>query len=102
MSRLVQPSPQRNHPHVRGIHSTVHNEVRLTKTKVASPQSFDRPKTEGREAVRAFYVRWSRTAMVVRYLTPETASHHLMEATTNAELKRALAKRPVDSLLPSL
>ncbi|CAL1375603.1 unnamed protein product [Linum trigynum] len=33
--------------------------------------------------------------MAVRDLTPETAAHHLMEATTNMELKRALAKRPV-------
>ncbi|CAL1380472.1 unnamed protein product [Linum trigynum] len=47
------------------------------------------------EGLRAFYARWSRVAMVMRDLTPETAAHHLMYATTNMELKRALAKRPV-------
>ncbi|CAL1380804.1 unnamed protein product [Linum trigynum] len=47
------------------------------------------------ESLRSFYARWSRVAMAVRDLTPETAAHHLMEATTNMELKRALAKRPV-------
>ncbi|CAL1401408.1 unnamed protein product [Linum trigynum] len=47
------------------------------------------------ESLRAFYARWSRVAMAVRDLTPETAAHHLMDATTNMELKRALAKRPV-------
>ncbi|CAL1369545.1 unnamed protein product [Linum trigynum] len=47
------------------------------------------------ESLRAFYARWSRVAMAVRDLTPETAAHHLMDATTSMELKRAIAKRPV-------
>ncbi|CAL1383130.1 unnamed protein product [Linum trigynum] len=47
------------------------------------------------ESLRSFYARWFRLAMTVRDLTPETAAHHLLEATTNMELKRALAKRPV-------
>ncbi|CAL1389905.1 unnamed protein product [Linum trigynum] len=47
------------------------------------------------ESLQAFYARWSRVAMAVRDLTLETAAHHLMDATNNMELKRALAKRPV-------
>ncbi|CAL1396745.1 unnamed protein product [Linum trigynum] len=47
------------------------------------------------ESLQAFYARWSRVAMAVRDLTPETAAHHLMDATTSMELKRALAKRPI-------
>ncbi|CAL1353283.1 unnamed protein product [Linum trigynum] len=47
------------------------------------------------KSLRTFYARWSRVAMAVRDLTPETAAHHLMEATTNMELNLAIAKRPI-------
>ncbi|CAL1376417.1 unnamed protein product [Linum trigynum] len=87
-----------------GIIRTYEEFILLFTTKFASQKRrplllkalIDLKQKDG-ESLRAFYARWSRTAMAVRDLTPETAAHHLMEATTNAELKRALAKRPVIS-----
>ncbi|CAL1381013.1 unnamed protein product [Linum trigynum] len=84
-----------------GINRSFEEFILLFTTKFASQKRrplhlkalIDIRQKEG-ESLRAFYARWSRVAMAVRDLTPETAAHHLMEATTNMELKRALAKRP--------
>ncbi|CAL1363930.1 unnamed protein product [Linum trigynum] len=45
------------------------------------------------ESLRAFYARWSRVAMAVRDLTPETAAHHLMEATLQEKTLSATIKK---------
>ncbi|CAL1410444.1 unnamed protein product [Linum trigynum] len=87
-----------------GIICTFEEFILLFTTKFASQKRrplhlkalIDLKQKDG-ESLRAFYARWSRTTIAVRDLTPETAAHHLMEATTKAELKRALAKGPVIS-----
>ncbi|CAL1388619.1 unnamed protein product [Linum trigynum] len=86
----------------KGIIRTLEEFILLFTTKFASQKRrslhlkalIDLKQKDG-ESLWAFYARWSRTAMAVRDLTPKTTVHHLMEATTNAELKRVLAKRPV-------
>ncbi|CAL1389080.1 unnamed protein product [Linum trigynum] len=83
MLRLSQKTFKWNHPLLRGVHPPIHHQVRITKRRLLHLKALMDIRQKDGENLRAFYPRWLRVAMVVR--------DHLMVATTNIEVKRALA-----------